>query len=78
MHPGRLTEFRRRAYNGIKNKSREECDMLNRERMETVADLRRLPPLEHPMLSRGILELTDIRSEPYPGASVVPAYCRAT
>lgn len=52
--------------------------MPNRERMETVADLRRLPPLEHPMLSRGILELTDIRSEPYPGASVVPAYCRAT
>ena len=52
--------------------------MLNRERMETVVDLRRLPPPEYPVLGRGILELTDIRSEPYPGASVVPAYCRAT
>ena len=40
--------------------------------------LRRLPPPEQPVLGRGILELTDIRSEPYPGASVVPAYCRAT
>ena len=40
--------------------------------------LRRLPPPEHPVLGKGILELTDIRSEPYPGASVVPAYCRAT
>jgi acetylornithine deacetylase/succinyl-diaminopimelate desuccinylase-like protein len=26
----------------------------------------------------GILELTDIKSSPYPGASVVPDYCRAT
>ena len=26
----------------------------------------------------GILELTDIKSSPYPGASVVPEYCRAT
>ena len=29
-------------------------------------------------LGKGILELTDIKSLPYPGASVVPGYCRAT
>lgn len=46
--------------------------------MELLAELRALPPREHPLLGRGILELTDIRSEPYPGASVVPGTCRAT
>ncbi len=40
--------------------------------------IRQLPAPEHPVLGKGILELTDIRSEPYPGASVVPAYCAAT
>lgn len=29
-------------------------------------------------LGDGILELTDIKSSPYPGASVVPDYCRVT
>ena len=29
-------------------------------------------------LGKGILELTDIKSLPYPGASVVPDFCRAT
>ncbi len=33
---------------------------------------------EHPVLGKGILVLTDIKSAPYPGASVVPEYCRAT
>lgn len=32
----------------------------------------------HPVLGDGILVLTDIISSPYPGASVVPEYCRAT
>ena len=32
----------------------------------------------HPVLGKGILVLTDIKSSPYPGASVVPDYCRAT
>ena len=32
----------------------------------------------HPILGQGILELTDIKSSPYPGASVVPDYCRVT
>lgn len=43
-----------------------------------VEALRRLEAPEHPVLGKGILELTDIRSDPYPGASVVPFYCRAT
>lgn len=37
-----------------------------------------LTPTHHPVLGDGILELTDIKSSPYPGASVVPEYCRAT
>lgn len=45
---------------------------------ELIGELRRLPAPEHPLLGRGILELTDIISAPYPGASVVPALCRAT
>lgn len=40
--------------------------------------LRSLEPTHHPVLGDGILELTDIKSAPYPGASVVPEYCRAT
>ncbi|MDA3918565.1 MAG: YgeY family selenium metabolism-linked hydrolase [Deltaproteobacteria bacterium] len=32
----------------------------------------------HPVLGHGILELTDIKSSPYPGLSVVPEYCKAT
>ncbi|GEA31125.1 YgeY family selenium metabolism-linked hydrolase [Clostridium diolis] len=33
---------------------------------------------EDDFLGKGILELTDIKSSPYPGASVVPSYCKAT
>lgn len=32
----------------------------------------------HPILGKGILELTDIVSSPYPGASVVPSHARVT
>lgn len=32
----------------------------------------------HPKLGKGILVLTDIKSTPYPGSSVVPSYCKAT
>ncbi len=35
-------------------------------------------PRTHPVLGKGILELTDIISKPYPGASVVPEGCRVT
>lgn len=43
-----------------------------------VEALRKLEAPTHPVLGRGILELTDIQSAPYPGASVVPSRCRAT
>lgn len=46
--------------------------------LRAVEAIRTLAPTEHPVLGRGILELTDIKSEPYPGASVVPSYCAAT
>lgn len=45
---------------------------------KVVEAIRTLTPPEHPVLGKGILELTDIKSRPYPGASVVPSYCRAT
>jgi putative selenium metabolism hydrolase len=45
---------------------------------KVVEAIRSLKPVEHPVLGKGILELTDIKSTPYPGASVVPSYCRAT
>lgn len=37
-----------------------------------------IEPTCHEVLGKGILELTDIKSSPYPGASVVPEYCKAT
>lgn len=43
-----------------------------------IEEIRKLKPTEHPVLGKGILELTDIKSSPYPGASVVPEYCMAT
>ena len=46
--------------------------------MAVIEEIRKIVPNEHPLLGKGILELTDIVSAPYPGASVVPALCRAT
>lgn len=43
-----------------------------------IDEIRKIIPNEHPILGKGILELTDIISYPYPGASVVPSLCRAT
>lgn len=40
--------------------------------------IRMLPISTHEILGKGILELTDIQSAPYPGASVVPSQCRVT
>jgi len=45
---------------------------------DVIERLKTLEPPVHPFLGKGIMELTDIRSSPYPGASVVPDYCRAT
>ena len=47
-------------------------------RAQGIEAIRTLEPTHHPVLGDGILELTDIKSAPYPGASVVPEYCRAT
>jgi putative selenium metabolism hydrolase len=43
-----------------------------------IREIAKLEASVHPILGEGILELTDIKSSPYPGASVVPDYCRAT
>ncbi|MCH3917979.1 MAG: YgeY family selenium metabolism-linked hydrolase [Spirochaetia bacterium] len=43
-----------------------------------IEAIRNIVPPEHPLLGKGILELTDIISSPYPGSSVVPAACKAT
>lgn len=45
---------------------------------KVIEAIRTLKPTHHPVLGDGILELTDIKSAPYPGASVVPEYCMAT
>lgn len=45
---------------------------------DVIKAIKTLVPPEHPVLGKGILELTDIKSSPYPGASVVPEYCRCT
>jgi putative selenium metabolism hydrolase len=45
---------------------------------KVVEAIRTLKPTHHEVLGDGILELTDIKSSPYPGASVVPEYCSAT
>ena len=43
-----------------------------------IEELRRLPVPEHAFMGKGIMELTDLKSSPYPGSSVVPEYCLAT
>lgn len=45
---------------------------------KVIEAINTLEPPHHDILGDGILELTDIKSSPYPGASVVPDYCRAT
>jgi putative selenium metabolism hydrolase len=45
---------------------------------QAILAIQALVPGEQPVLGKGILELTDIISTPYPGASVVPSHCRAT
>ena len=45
---------------------------------KVINAIREIEPPQHETLGKGILELTDIKSSPYPGASVVPEYCRVT
>lgn len=46
--------------------------------MHLIEKIATIPTHEQEFLGKGILELTDIKSQPYPGASVVPDYCKAT
>lgn len=43
-----------------------------------IERIKKIKPKSDNFLGNGILELTDIISLPYPGASVVPYYCKAT
>jgi len=43
-----------------------------------IGKIRCIPSTHHDLLGDGLLELTDIKSSPYPGASVVPEYCKMT
>jgi putative selenium metabolism hydrolase len=45
---------------------------------KVIEAVNNIPLVNHPLLKQGILVLTDIKSDPYPGSSCVPAYCRAT
>ena len=45
---------------------------------KAIEAIQKIVPPHHDILGDGILVLTDIKSSPYPGASVVPDYCRAT
>lgn len=45
---------------------------------KVVEAIQKLEPTHHDILGDGILELVDIKSSPYPGASVVPEKCIAT
>ena len=45
---------------------------------KVIEAIRNLKPTHHDRLGDGILELVDIKSSPYPGASVVPEKCIAT
>jgi putative selenium metabolism hydrolase len=45
---------------------------------ELIRRIRQIVPPQSDVLGPGILELTDVKSAPYPGASVVPNYCRTT
>ena len=46
--------------------------------VKLIEAIQHLSASRHPVLGQGILELTDIKSAPYPGLSVIPEYCRAT
>jgi putative selenium metabolism hydrolase len=46
--------------------------------MSLLQQIREIPVKRHEVLGDGIMELTDIISSPYPGASVVPELCSVT
>lgn len=46
--------------------------------MDAIRQMTTIIPPQDAYLGPGILELTDIKSSPYPGASVVPSHCLVT
>lgn len=48
------------------------------EMNKLIEKIRHISKQHDDFLGDGILELTDIKSSPYPGASVVPDYCKVT
>ena len=59
--------------------SRPEYGVNAAEAMaDVITALRECPVPSHDILGRGILVLTDVMSQPYPGLSVVPDRCIAT
>ncbi|MCM8748291.1 YgeY family selenium metabolism-linked hydrolase [Thermomicrobiaceae bacterium CFH 74404] len=72
-------EVRVEVFGKPTHSSRPELGVNAAEAMvDVVRALRELQPPRHPVLGPGILVLTDVKSEPYPGLSVVPDYCLAT
>jgi putative selenium metabolism hydrolase len=45
---------------------------------KVIEALSSLEPPTHPVLGVGVLEVTDVKSNPYPGLSVIPEHCAAT
>ncbi|MDQ2745149.1 MAG: YgeY family selenium metabolism-linked hydrolase, partial [Chloroflexota bacterium] len=72
-------EIRVQTHGRPTHSSRPDLGVNAAEAMVDVAvRLRRIRPPDHPILREGILVLTDILSQPYPGLSVVPDACVAT
>ncbi len=72
-------EVRVEVFGKPTHSSRPELGVNAAEAMvDVIRALRELQPPRHPVLGPGILVLTDVKSEPYPGLSVVPDYCLAT
>lgn len=46
--------------------------------VKLIPEIQKIEVTTHEKLGKGIFELTDLKSTPYPGASVVPDKCRST
>jgi putative selenium metabolism hydrolase len=45
---------------------------------QVISRLSMMEPPHHPRLGYGVMEVTDVKSNPYPGLSVIPEHCAAT
>lgn len=72
-------EVRIEAFGRPTHSSRPDLGVNAAQAMvDIVLALRTIRPPSHDVLGEGILVFTDIKSEPYPGLSVVPDFCAAT